>query len=130
MSAKQFRIARPTDRLEAVERFYRDGLDLVEIDRFADHAGYSGVMFGLPDTDHHLEFITHVDGSPGAAPSHENLLVLYYGSAASAAAVADRLAALGHEPVEAENPYWERSGAITIADPDGWRVVLAPAPFC
>ena len=128
MSARQFRIARPTDRLEAVERFYRDGLGLVEIDRFADHDGYSGVMFGLPGTSHHLEFTTHIDGSPGPAPTHENLLVLYFSSAAEATAAADRLAALGHRPVMPENPYWGRSGRITIEDPDGWRVVLAPEP--
>lgn len=28
----------------------------------------------------------------------------------------------------AENPYWEGIGAVTVPDPDGWRVVLAPAP--
>ena len=30
--------------------------------------------------------------------------------------------ALGHDPVEPENPYW--SDDLTFADPDGWRVVL------
>jgi catechol 2,3-dioxygenase-like lactoylglutathione lyase family enzyme len=128
LPVQQLRIARPTDQIEAVERFYRDGLGLVEIDRFEDHDGYSGVMLGLPGATYHLEFTTHVDGSPGAAPGRENLLVLYFGSAAEAAAVANRLAALGHDPVRAENSYWEESGAITIEDPDGWRVVLAPAP--
>nr|WP_234809915.1 hypothetical protein [Mycolicibacterium tusciae] len=37
--------------------------------RFANHAGYDGVMIGLPGIDHHLEFTSHVDGSPGPAPS-------------------------------------------------------------
>lgn len=124
----QVRIARPTDQIEAVERFYRDGLGLVEIDRFDGHDGYSGVMFGLPGTPYHLEFTSHTDGSPGAAPSRENLLVLYFGTSGEAAAVAHRLAALGHDQVRAENPYWEGSRAITVEDPDGWRVVLVPAP--
>jgi hypothetical protein len=35
---------------------------------------------------------------------------------------------LGHEPAEGENPYGEGIGAITIPDPDGWRVALAPTP--
>jgi YycE-like C-terminal domain len=65
---------------------------------------------------------------PGASPSRDNLLVLYLGSIAEAESVADRLAALGHGAVEAENPYWEEIGAITVEDPDGWRVVLVPAP--
>jgi catechol 2,3-dioxygenase-like lactoylglutathione lyase family enzyme len=37
------RIARPTDQLDDVVRFYREGLGLPEIDRFAGHAGYRGV---------------------------------------------------------------------------------------
>jgi hypothetical protein len=65
--------------------------------RFSNHAGYDGVMIGLPGIDHHLEFTSHVDGSPGPAPSREN-------------------------------PYWAGVGALTFADPDGWRVVLVPRP--
>ncbi len=40
--------------------------------------------------------------------------------------VAARLAGLGHGPVSAENPYWTGIGAVTVEDPDGWRVVLVP----
>ncbi len=128
LPVRQVRIARPTDRIEKVVRFYRDGLGLAEIDRFEDHDEFSGVMLGLPGSEYHLEFTTHVDGSPGDAPSGENLLVLYFGSASEAAVVAERLAGLGHEAVEAENPFWAEIGAVTVEDPDGWRVVLAPSP--
>jgi catechol 2,3-dioxygenase-like lactoylglutathione lyase family enzyme len=65
LPVRQVRVARPTDQLEAVRSFYCDGLGLVEIDRFADHDGYSGIMVGLPGTTYHLEFTTHIDGSPG-----------------------------------------------------------------
>jgi hypothetical protein len=34
---------------------------------------------------------------------------------------------MGYPQVQAENPYWTQHGAITVADPDGWRVVLAPS---
>lgn len=128
LPVRQVRIARPTDRLEEVVRFYRDGLGLAEIDRFEGHDGFSGVMLGLPGSEYHLEFTTHIDGSPGEAASGENLLVLYFGSASEAAAVAERLAGLGHGPVGPENPFWEKVGAVTVEDPDGWRVVLAPSP--
>ena len=60
----QVRIARPTDRLAEVERFYTDAQGLPVIYRFSNHAGYDGVMIGLPDVDYHLEFTSHVDGSP------------------------------------------------------------------
>ena len=58
----QLRVARQTARLAEVVAFYRDGLGLPEITRFADHDGYSGVMLDIPGTGAHLEF--------HARPSH------------------------------------------------------------
>jgi catechol 2,3-dioxygenase-like lactoylglutathione lyase family enzyme len=124
----QVRIARPTDRLAEVVRFYVEGLGLRELYRFENHAGYDGVMLGLPGTGHHLEFTTHVDGSPGDAPSAENLLVLYFSTETQMYDVAQRLGEFGVEPVLAENPYWAANGGLTFPDPDGWRVVLMPRP--
>jgi len=54
----QVRFARHTDRLDEVVRFYRDGLGLREIGRFADHDGYDGVFLAIPGTETHLEFTT------------------------------------------------------------------------
>jgi len=48
MTVAEIRIARPTDRLDEVVNFYRDGLGLPELYRFADHDGYDGAMLGLP----------------------------------------------------------------------------------
>jgi len=119
------RVARPTDRLDDVLRFYRDGLGLPQLGAFEDHAGYSGAFLGLPGDEHHLEFTTHEDGSPCPAPSRDNLLVLYFETPSAADRAAARLAALGHEPVEPENPYWTTDeDSVTVEDPDGWRVVL------
>jgi catechol 2,3-dioxygenase-like lactoylglutathione lyase family enzyme len=128
LPVRQVRIARPTDRLEEVVRFYRDGLGLAEIFRFEGHAGYDGVMLGLPDAGYHLEFTSHVAGSPCPAPTRDNLLVLYFDGAEAVRTVAQRLDSLGHPAVAAENPYWTDAGAITVEDPDGWRVVLMPRP--
>jgi catechol 2,3-dioxygenase-like lactoylglutathione lyase family enzyme len=129
LPVRQVRIARPTNQLDAVVSFYAEGLGLGELFRFDDHDGYAGVMLGLPGADYHLEFTSHANGSPGAAPSRDNLLVLYLGSAAEAHAAARRLESLGHHAVEAENPYWPQNGGITFEDPDGWRIVLMPRPF-
>ena len=95
----QIRIARPTDQLERVVAFYRDGLGLRELGRFEGHAGYDGVLLGLPGSDYHLELTSHADGSPGPAPTTDNLLVLYLDSREAAEALAARLASRGH-PVE------------------------------
>ncbi|MEU2092636.1 VOC family protein [Nocardia beijingensis] len=124
----QVRIARPTDRLDEVVRFYVEGLGLRELYRFHDHAGYDGVMLGLPGAGYHLEFTTHAHGSPGDAPSRENLLVLYFAGESHMYDVAQRLGEFGVEPVEAENPFWPANGGLTFPDPDGWRVVLMPRP--
>jgi hypothetical protein len=116
------RFARPTDRLPELLRFYEEGLGLSRIDSFEDHAGYSGVMLGLPGEEVHLELTTHAEGSPGPAPTRDNLLVLYLRDRETIAAAAERLRALGHEPVEPENPYW--ADDLSFEDPDGWGVVL------
>ncbi|MFD0365173.1 VOC family protein [Nocardia sp. GCM10030253] len=128
LQVAQVRIARPTDRLAEVVRFYVEGVGLRELYRFENHAGYDGVMLGLPGAGYHLEFTTHVDGSPGDAPSAENLLVLYFSGEAQMYDVAWRLGEFGVEPVDAENPYWAENGGLTFPDPDGWRVVLMPRP--
>ena len=123
LPAVQVRVARPTDRLDEVIRFYCDGLGLREIGSFAGHAGYTGVMLGLPGAAYHLEFTTHDEGSPCPAPTRDNLLVFYITDGAAIDRLVARLAAMGYPAVAPENPYWQAEG-VTIADPDGWRVVL------
>jgi hypothetical protein len=58
VSPTQIRVARPTAKLQQVVAFYRDGLGLPVIGHFENHAGYSGVMLGVPTQLFHLEFIS------------------------------------------------------------------------
>lgn len=126
--ARHMRVARPTDQLEAVTAFYRDGLGFQLIGSFENHDGFDGVILGHPDHPWHLEF-THERNAPaGGAPSPEHLLVFYYPNEANWEAAIARMAGLGHHPVEAHNPYWERMGC-TFEDPDGYRVVLQNAEW-
>jgi catechol 2,3-dioxygenase-like lactoylglutathione lyase family enzyme len=122
-SVAQVRIARPTDQLERVTAFYRDGLGLRELHRFQRHAGYDGVMLGLPESTYHLEFTQRDGGSPCPAPSKDNLLVFYIPDPGELLRLRNRLEQLGYPVVEPENPYWSNS-SVTFEDPDGWRVVL------
>ncbi|MEV8514183.1 VOC family protein [Dactylosporangium sp. NPDC051484] len=115
----QVRFARQTARLDEVVEFYRDRLGLPEIGRFAGHDGYDGVMLALPGTGAHLEFTATAHLAP-PQPHEEQLIVLYLGDRA---AVDDLVARSGATPVASTNPYWDRVG-VTIADPDGFRVVL------
>jgi hypothetical protein len=119
----QFRIARPTDQLDKVMEFYRDGVGLKVVGSFDKHDGYDGVMLGLPEVGYHLEFTQHENGSPCPAPTEDNLLVFYIPDLEARDIIVKRLNAMGYPEVEPENPYWKNAG-VTIEDPDGWRIVL------
>jgi hypothetical protein len=101
-------------------------LGLPVLSTFEGHAGYDGLILGLPGYDYHLEFVQHEEGSPGAAPSKENLLVFYMPDADAVQRLAQKLADMGYKRVTAENPWWDAHNAVTIEDPDKWRIVLQP----
>lgn len=122
------RIARPTDRMDEVTAFYRDGLGFTELAAFRNHEGFDGVILGHPKASWHLEF-TREHGRPaGGSPSPEHLLVFYLPDRSDWQAAMDRMAAAGHAPVPAHNPYWDRRGS-TFIDPDGYRIVLQNAEW-
>lgn len=123
LAVAQVRIARPTDQLQEIERFYCEGVGLKKIGSFTGHRGYDGIMIGLPNVGYHLEFTAHVDGSPCPAPTKDNLLVLYIPNNETIRRITERLELMGYPEVEPENPYWAEQG-ITIEDLDGWRLVL------
>lgn len=122
-NAVQFRFARPTDKLGEVIRFYHEGVGLPVIGSFHDHDGYDGIMLGLSGSTCHIEFTSHVSGSPCPAPTNDNLLVLYFDDTDKYNSALERLNGYGYLPVQPENPYW-LDKSKTFEDPDGWRVVL------
>ncbi len=117
------RVARQTDRLGECERFYHDLVGLPVLARFADHAGYDGVILGLPDSAAQLELTHHHDGSPALPAAPDDLLVLYLDAQVDVEEIAGRCAAAGVDAVEPENPYWD-GRAVVLADPDGRLLVL------
>jgi len=122
------RVARPTDDLAALRRFYCDGLGLTQLAAFSAHNGFDGLMLGYPQAPYHLEF-THQPGhTVGRAPTPDNLLVFYLPDAAAWQAAVQRMAAAGFAPVPSYNPYWDEHGR-TYEDPDGYRVVLQQAAW-
>jgi catechol 2,3-dioxygenase-like lactoylglutathione lyase family enzyme len=122
------RVARPTDDLAAVVRFYRDGLGLDVLYHFRDHDGFDGVMLGRNGGGYHLEFTHKAGHRAGKAPTEDNLLVFYLPDRAEWQQAIDRLEQHGYQPVPAFNPYWDRQGK-TFADPDGYRVVIQHAAW-
>merc|ERR1712232_776398 len=124
----QLRVARPTDKLEEVTRFYTEAVGFEQLGSFEGHAGYDGVMLGTPGGTYHLEFTHHVDGSPCPAPTRDNLLVFYYAETGKYREAVQQMQKAGEKSVEPENPYWENI-STTFQDPDGWRVVFVDGVF-
>lgn len=117
------RIARPSDNLEAVTKFYRDGLGFEILSEFRNHESFSGVMLGHRGAGYHLEFTCQEGRTAGRAPTEDNLLVFYLPEAEAWAEAVERIERLGYRSVPSCNPYWDRQGR-TFEDPDGYRVVL------
>lgn len=115
----KFRVARHTNRLEAVAAFYRDRIGLPELGRFVDHDGYDGVFLDIPGTGAQLEFTAGGD-HPAPKPHPESILVLYFDTQEELEVIARRV--VEHEVTPA-NPYWRRNGRA-FADPDGYQVLL------
>ncbi|TCW11854.1 glyoxalase/bleomycin resistance protein/dioxygenase superfamily protein [Raoultella sp. BIGb0138] len=117
------RIARPVTHLERTCALYTQGLGLMRIADFVDHAGFSGIMLGGADLPWHIEF-THCHVHPvQPAQTEEDLLVLYYPDRADWQRACGRMAQAGFCTVRAFNPYWDVNGR-TFVDHDGYRVVL------
>ena len=119
------RIARPSRDLGAAERFWVQGLGLQVLWRTPpeDAGGHDLLMVGWPTAGWHLELVADPEGATPPAPTEEDLLVLYLGAPADEGLLG-RLTKAGGARVTARNPYWEQWG-VTVADPDGYRVVLS-----
>ena len=128
IESAHLRIARPTDSLSEIVRFYRDGLGFEVIGSFEDHAGFDGVMLGHPGLPYHLEFTHHRGQQVGRAPSKDNLLVFYIPESVEWQRAVDRMVAYGYQPVASYNPYWDQRGK-TFEDADGYRIVLQQASW-
>ncbi|MFX4291606.1 VOC family protein [Streptomyces bohaiensis] len=119
------RIGRPSLDLDAAERFYVGGLGLAVLYRATGRpeAGERDLlMVGPEGAAWHLELTASEHDVVVPAPTSEDLLVVYLGKPVSETFVA-RVIEHGGTVVPSHNPYWDRQG-VTLADPDGYRVVL------
>jgi hypothetical protein len=125
LPTSHLRIARPSHDLRVSERFWVDGLGLDVLFRAGGVAegGHALLMAGWPGAAWHLELVGDQAAAAAAVPTAEDLLVLYVGGAVDDGVI-DRLIDAGGTRVTARNPYWERWG-VTIADPDGYQLVLS-----
>jgi catechol 2,3-dioxygenase-like lactoylglutathione lyase family enzyme len=122
------RVARPTDDLDAVTRFYLDGLGFKVVGEFKEHEGFDGVMLGHAGSGFHLEFTRKHGHEAGRAPTDDNMLVFYLPDREEWERAVRRMEAQGFNSVEPFNLYWKKLGK-TFAEPDGYRVVLQNAAW-
>jgi catechol 2,3-dioxygenase-like lactoylglutathione lyase family enzyme len=123
--ASHLRIARPSHDLQASERFWAEGLGLdvlFRVDASAE-GGHALLMVGWPGAGWHLELVGDPQDTTPAAPTEEDLLVLYAAGAVDSQLVR-RLIDAGGTQVTSRNPYWDQWG-VTICDPDGYRLVIS-----
>jgi catechol 2,3-dioxygenase-like lactoylglutathione lyase family enzyme len=125
------RIARPSLDLAAAERFYVDGLGLSVLfkkDGTAAGEPHDLLMVGPDGGRWHLELTVAVSAAeavtptPTPTPTPEDLLVIYLEEPVRSEVI-KRAVACGGTVVPSNNPYWD-IGGVTIADPDGYRLVL------
>ncbi|MFI9045576.1 VOC family protein [Streptomyces sp. NPDC053427] len=123
-STTHIRVARPSRDLGAAERFYVDGLGLDVLWRTTERVpgGHDLLMVGPPGGSWHFELTRDPEDPLEPTPTVDDLFVVYLGKPVDEALV-DRLVAAGGNRVPAHNPYWDEYGA-TVADPDGYRLVL------
>lgn len=122
------RVARPTDDIGRLKRFYLGGLGFEELASFSDHDGFDGLILGHRLAPYHLEFTHKTGHHAGRSPSEDHLLIFYLPDEVEFQLSVERMRAHGFLPVASFNPYWDRKGA-TFEDPDGYRVVLQNAQW-
>ena len=123
------RVARPTADLDRIRTFYEHVVGLPLLWSFVDHDGFDGAIFGLPDERAQLEIVRSPHGDV-PTPTNEDVLVLYQSDTSAADDLVARLRRAGAVEVSNDptlNPYWPRHGARTFSDPDGYRLIVAPA---
>lgn len=119
----KLRVARHTDDLEPIIKFYRDILGLEIFGEFKNHNNYDGVFIGKDGLDWHLEFTTSSDNADHEADK-DDLLVFYVESEKEYIKLKERFNDKGISPVVPRNSYWKENG-LTYTDPDGFRVVIS-----
>ncbi|KAK3299364.1 uncharacterized protein B0H64DRAFT_422840 [Chaetomium fimeti] len=122
LAAAHIRIARPTDDIDKLLPFYRDGLGFEVLGSFVDHQGFDGVMLGHKSAGYHLEFTRTRGHVVGRAPTRDNLLIFYLPDTDSHARAVAQMEGSGFPAVASFNPYWDGCGK-TFEDSDGYRVL-------
>lgn len=120
----QFRVARHTEDLSKIIKFYTEVLQLEIIGNFIAHDGYDGVFIGKHDHSWHLEF-TISTTKPKHQFDDDDALIFYPNSQLEFNTIKERITNDNIQIVVSPNPYWNKN-AIVIRDPDGYTIIISP----
>ncbi len=119
----KFRVARHTNKLEAIALFYTKVLGLELLGSFKDHSGYDGIFVGKAGLDWHMEFTTSAE-QVNHQFDRDDILVFYPQDMTEYRFIIINLKKHNIQIIRPKNPYWEEDG-VMISDPDGYAIVIS-----
>jgi len=118
-----FRIARHTNKLKKITKFYINILNLEVLGSFTIHDNYDGVFIGKEKLDWHLEF-TSSDELAEHQFDDDDILVFYPTTRNVYNDIIQNIDTHKIKTHKAKNPYWHKNG-ILIRDPDGYNIIVS-----
>lgn len=118
------RVARHTNDLGSIEKFYVDVLGFERLGGFENHNNYNGVFIGKPGLDWHFEF-TQSQVAAKHTFDEDDVMVLYSKTILDYDKLVHKLIQHNIAVIPSLNPFWNENGKM-IQDPDGYRIVLSP----
>lgn len=123
----KFRVARHTNDLEKVKKFYISVLGFDILGSFENHDDYDGIFLGKPNLDWHLEF-TKSSEVVEFNYNEDDIFVFYPDTTIEYDSLIENIKKQNITFIKAKNPYWndsEISEVKMILDPDGYRIVIS-----
>ena len=117
------RVARNTNNLEVIKKFYINILTFKLLGSFKNHNKYDGVFLGFSNADWHLEFTVSEDKAIHQF-NEDDILVLYPESKNEYDALLKNVSSNEITFITPKNPYWIENGKMFL-DPDGYRIVIS-----
>ncbi|KAF2513853.1 VOC family protein [Flavobacterium foetidum] len=117
------RVARHTDNLDEIEKFYVQILGFERLGSFENHDNYDGIFIGKPDLDWHFEF-TKSKTKANHIFDEDDVIVLYPKEILEYNHLIDNILRNNISTISSVNPYWNENGTM-IQDPDGYRIVIS-----
>ncbi len=117
------RVARHTNCLKPIIKFYTNVLALEVLGEFVNHDKYEGVFLGKSGIGWYLEFTTS-DQKADHTFDPDDILVFYPHSLKEYQLILEKINQNNIPLGSPKNPYWVTNGVL-IHDPDGYNIIIS-----